>query len=412
MDMPTAQRGRELLSGSQRFARKPGWLARITAPGFGKILDRIDAALTSGAIYGVLPDGTRRVLGGRAPGFECEVQLRSWNALVRLASNGSVGWYQAWEAGEWWSPDPVPLFALFMQHAGRLGDTARAKGPFRHALKLAHLINRNTHEGAQKNISAHYDLGNDFYQAWLDATMSYSSALELRDDGLEPAQRRKWDALASRINDAPKVLEIGCGWGALAAHLASRGASVTAISLSDEQLTWARDHHDVAVDFRKQDYRDTAGQYDAIVSVEMVEALGREYWPTFMDCLARNLKPGGRAAIQFIAIRDELFDAYAQSADFIQAYIFPGGMLPSMKMLENPLENAGLKLDKHDGFALDYARTLTHWREKFLSAWPELSTMNKFDERFKRMWELYLCYCEGGFRAGMIDVKQMLISHK
>lgn len=409
MDMPTTQRGRELLSGSQRFARKPGWLARITAPGFGKILDRIDAALTSGAIYGVLPDGTRRVLGGRAPGFECEVQLRSWNALVRLASNGSVGWYQAWEAGEWWSPDPVPLFALFMQHAGRLGDTARAKGPFRHALKLAHLINRNTHEGAQKNISAHYDLGNDFYQAWLDATMSYSSALELRDDGLEPAQRRKWDALASRINDAPKVLEIGCGWGALAAHFASRGASVTAISLSDEQLTWARDHHDVAVDFRKQDYRDTAGQYDAIVSVEMVEALGREYWPTFMDCVARNLKPGGRAAIQYISMRDDLFEDYAKSADFIQAYIFPGGLLIRTSEFRQLAEQRGLSWQDQKDFGLDYAETLKEWRHNFDAAQAEGRLPEGFDDGFCDLWRYYLQYCEGGFRGAGIDVHQVTL---
>ena len=409
MDMPTTQRGRELLSGSQRFARKPGWLARITAPGFGKILDRIDAALTSGAIYGVLPDGTRRVLGGRAPGFECEVQLRSWNALVRLASNGSVGWYQAWEAGEWWSPDPVPLFALFMQHAGRLGDTARAKGPFRHALKLAHLINRNTHEGAQKNISAHYDLGNDFYQAWLDATMSYSSALELRDDGLEPAQRRKWDALASRINDAPKVLEIGCGWGALAAHFASRGASVTAISLSDEQLTWARDHHDVAVDFRKQDYRDTAGQYDAIVSVEMVEALGREYWPTFMDCVARNLKPGGRAAIQYISMRDDLFEDYAKSADFIQAYIFPGGLLIRTSEFRQLAEHRGLSWQDQKDFGLDYAETLKEWSHNFDAAQAEGRLPEGFDDGFCDLWRYYLQYCEGGFRGGGIDVHQVTL---
>ena len=236
MDMQTTQRGRELVSGSLRFARRPGWFARAIAPGFEKILDRIDKALISGTIHGTLPDGTRRTLGGRAEGFECVVELRSYNALIRLASNGSVGWYQAWEAGEWWSPDPVPLFALFMQHATRLGDTARAKGPFRHALKLAHLFNRNTHEGAQKNISAHYDLGNDFYEAWLDPTMCYSSALDVGEGSLEAAQKRKWAALATRIGDPDNVLEIGCGWGGLAGFLASRGSDVTAISLSDEQL--------------------------------------------------------------------------------------------------------------------------------------------------------------------------------
>ena len=217
MTMPTSPRGRDLIEGSFNFARRPGMLARLVAPGFGKILDRIDKALVSGSIAATLPDGSRRELGGRAPGFDCTVELRSWNALVRLASNGSVGWYQAWAAGEWWSPDPVPLFALFMQHAARLGDTARAKGPFRHALRLAHLVNRNTPSGARKNVAAHYDLGNDFYAAWLDPTMSYSSALAIDEGGLEAAQRRKGASLSERIGDVGSVLEIGCGWGALGA---------------------------------------------------------------------------------------------------------------------------------------------------------------------------------------------------
>ncbi|QYJ06218.1 SAM-dependent methyltransferase [Qipengyuania flava] len=408
MDMQTTPRGRALISGSQRFARKPGWFARMTSPAMGKIIKRIDASLTSGTIHGVLPDGTRTTLGGRAPGFECEVQLRSWNALVRLASNGSVGWYQAWEAGEWWSPDPVPLFALFMQHAARLGDTARAKGPFRHALKLAHVFNRNTHEGARKNISAHYDLGNDFYEPWLDATMSYSSALDVGRDGLEEAQRRKWDALASRIGEAPTVLEIGCGWGALAGFLASRGSDVTAISLSDEQLAWARARYE-GPQFLKQDYRDTAGQFDAIVSVEMVEALGREYWPTFMDCIARNLKPGGRAAIQYISIRDDLFDSYAKSADFIQAYIFPGGLLIRTSEFRELAEQRGLAWQDQRDFGLDYAETLKAWRRSFDAAEADGQLPPGFDAQFCDLWRFYLMYCEGGFRGGGIDVHQVTL---
>ncbi|MFT6474584.1 cyclopropane-fatty-acyl-phospholipid synthase family protein [Qipengyuania profunda] len=409
MDMPTTPRTHDLIAGSQRFARRPGWFARLVAPGFERILGRIDSALTSGTIHGVLPDGSRRTLGGHAPGFECEVELRSWNALIRLASNGSVGWYQAWEAGEWWSPDPVPLFALFMQHASRLGDTARAKGPFRHALKLAHLVNRNTHEGARKNISAHYDLGNDFYAAWLDPTMSYSSALEPGDDGLEAAQRRKWDALATRIGTAREVLEIGCGWGGLASFLAARGADVTAISLSDEQLAWAAAHHGAGVDFRKQDYRDCEGQFDAIVSVEMVEALGREYWPTFMDCIARNLKPGGRAAIQYIAMRDDLFDAYAKSADFIQAYIFPGGLLIRTSEFRRLAEERGLAWRDQRDFGGDYAATLEHWRHNFDAAAAAGHLPEGFDEQFCDLWRYYLMYCEGGFRGGGIDVHQVTL---
>ena len=412
MDMPTSraerQRGERLTSGAQRFARKPGLVARLVAPGFAKVLDRIDAALISGALHATLPDGTQRILGGRAPGFECDVDLRSWNALVRLASNGSVGWYQAWEAGEWASPDPVPLFALFMQHAARLGDTARAKGPFRHALKLAHFWNRNTHRGAERNIAAHYDLGNDFYAAWLDPTMSYSSALNVVGDPLEAAQRRKWTALSDRIGDARSLLEIGCGWGALGGHLAQQGSDVTAISLSDEQLAWARDRH-AGPDFRKQDYRDVTGQFDAIVSVEMVEALGREYWPTFMDCIARSLKPGGRAAIQYISMRDDLFDAYAGSADFIQAYIFPGGLLIRTSEFRALAEEKGLAWRDQVDFGIDYAETLREWRADFDRAEREGQLPSGFDRAFCDLWRYYLMYCEGGFRGGGIDVHQVTL---
>ena len=383
--------------------------ARLIAPGFAKVIDRIDQALISGALHAVLPDGTRRTLGGRAPGFECTVELRSWNALVRLASNGSVGWYQAWEAGEWWSPDPVPLFALFMQHASRLGDTARAKGPFRHALKLAHFVNRNTHDGARKNISAHYDLGNDFYATWLDQTMSYSSALDVGDNDLASAQHRKWDALTSRIAGAATVLEIGCGWGGLAAELAKDASAVTAISLSDEQLAWARAHHDADVDFRKQDYRDVSGQFDAIVSVEMVEALGREYWPVFMDSVAARLATDGRAALQYISMRDDLFDQYALSADFIQAYIFPGGLLIRTSEFRKLAEERGLRWTDQVDFGLDYAQTLLRWRENFDAACAEGRLPTGFDAQFRDLWRYYLMYCEGGFRGGGIDVHQVTL---
>ena len=408
MDALTTLRGRDLMASGRRFARKPGLLARLVAPRFAKVLERIDAALTSGAIHGVMPDGTSRTLGGRAPGFECEVHLRSYNALVRLASNGSVGWYQAWAASEWWSPDPVPLFALFMQHAQRLGDTARAKGPFRAALKLAHLVNRNTTTGAQKNIAAHYDLGNDFYAAWLDPAMSYSSALDVRDDELEAAQKRKWAALSERLCGANNMLEIGCGWGGLAGHLANQGAAVDAISLSSEQLAWACAHHP-GPHFVRQDYRHTVGRYDGIASVEMVEALGRENWPVFMDCLARNLMPGGRAALQFISMRDDLFDAYAASADFIQAYIFPGGLLIRTSEFRCLAETRGLLWRDQVDFGLDYAETLRVWRANFDRAVATNELPPGFDESFIDLWRYYLMYCEGGFRGGGIDVHQVTL---
>lgn len=406
--LTTKPRGRALIASGKRFARGTGLVARLIAPGFEKVLARIDRALTSGTIHATLPNGSRATLGGLAPGFECEVRLRSWNALLRLATNGSIGWYQAWAAGEWESPDPVPLFALFMQHAERLGDTARAKGPFRHALRLAHVFNRNTPAGARKNIAAHYDLGNDFYAAWLDPTMSYSSALEVGTDGLEAAQRRKIAGMAARIGCARTVLDIGCGWGGLAAFLAERGSQVDAISLSGAQLAWAREHHPTPR-FLEQDYRKTSGQYDAIVSVEMVEALGRENWPVFMDCVARNLKPGGCAALQFISMRDDLFEAYAASADFIQAYIFPGGLLIRTSEFRHLAEARGLSWEDQHDFGLDYAETLKDWRQTFDRAVAEGRLPAGFDQDFIALWRYYLMYCEGGFRGGGIDVHQVTL---
>src|SRR5690606_27331736 len=339
-----------------RFGTEPGLFARVIAPGFHKLLDRIDQGLASGAILSRLPDGTVRRLGGRSVGSEAEVQINDWRALVRLATAGSVGWYQAWEAGEWSSPDPVNLFAVFSANGSALGDTGRAKGPWRLASRLLHWLNRNTRVQAERNIHAHYDLGNDFYGAWLDPTMSYSSGWRLGHDGLEAAQRRKWDRLAERLGKPASLLEIGCALGALAHHFPGQGSQVTAISLSDEQLAWARRQHP-GVDFRKQDYRATSGQFDAIVSVEMIEALGREYWPDFVDCLARNLKPGGRAAIQFIAMRDDLFEGYARNADFIQAYVFPGGLLIKTAEFRDLAEARGLSWEDQEDFGRDYAET-------------------------------------------------------
>jgi cyclopropane-fatty-acyl-phospholipid synthase len=411
----SASRGSVLLEAGQRFGSEPGLLARALAPGFHKLLDRVDQGLETGAILCHLPDGTVRRLGGRKPGFEAEVHLRDWRTLLRLATGGSVGAYQAWEAGEWTSPDMVALFAVFAANAAALGDTGRAKGPWRLASRALHWLNRNTRVQAERNIHAHYDLGNDFYGAWLDPTMSYSSGYRVGADGLEAAQRRKWERLSERLGTPATLLEIGCGWGALASHFAARGARVTAISLSEQQLGWARAHHP-AVEFRKQDYRDTGtgsgGQFDAIVSVEMVEALGREYWPAFMDCIARNLRPGGRAAIQFIAMRDELFEAYARNADFIQAYVFPGGLLIKTSEFRRLAEERGLSWQDQEDFALDYAETLKTWRANFDAAARDGRLPADFDERFRNLWRFYLMYCEGGFRGGVIDVAQVTMARQ
>ncbi|MFD2402615.1 class I SAM-dependent methyltransferase [Novosphingobium soli] len=366
------------------------------------------------------------MLGGRHPGFDAVVVLRSWRSLLRLATAGSVGWYQAWEAGEWESPDPVPLFALFMDNAVALGDTGRAHGPWRLLTRMVHALHRNTRKGSLRNIHAHYDLGNDFYAQWLGETMLYSSALyadaDVRPNAfsqfvteLDQAQSAKVAAMIARLQVKPgdSVLEIGCGWGTLAAFLASHGdVHVDAISLSDEQLAYARARWQPdrgSVGFRKQDYRDVAGRYDAIVSVEMVEAVGRAFWPDFLDCIARNLKPGGRAALQLISMPDSIFEGYARGADFIQTFIFPGGMLIKESEFRSLAAERGLAWEDRRGFREDYARTLREWRRNFDAAVEEGRLPPGFDERFVRLWRFYLMYCEGGFLGGGIDVAQVTL---
>jgi len=400
------QRGSLLLDGSHRIGTGPAVIARLFSGGFSKLLNKFDRGIALGSLRVRLPDGACRVLGGRAPGWDAEIHLRDWRAMLRLTTGGSTGFYQAWEAGEWDSPDPVALFALVMANGETLGDIGRAKGPWKLAARVMHWLNRNTREQAEKNIHAHYDLGNDFYGAWLDPTMSYSSGLDYGPAGLEASQHRKWERLAERLGRPETLLEIGCGWGSLANYFAGLGSKVTGISLSDEQLDWASAHQAESIDFRHQDYRDVVGRFDGIVSVEMVEAVGREYWPSYFDCLARCLKPGGRAAIQFIAMREELFDGYAGNADFIQAYIFPGGLLIRTSEFQRLARERGLSWEDQEDFGLDYAETLKAWRENFDRAVDEGRLPAGFDDRFCRLWRFYLMYCEGGFRGGGITVSQ------
>ena len=423
MTAQTAQRGQTLVHGGEALAVVPRWLGRLWAGGFNRLLDRVDAGLEEGLVRVTLPDGTTRQLGGRAPGFEAEAHVHDWRALLRLATAGSVGCYQGWEAGDWSSPDPVELFALFCANAVPLGDAARARGPWRWVGRVLHRLNRNSRDGSARNIHAHYDLGNDFYEEWLGSTMAYSSAIfddagpskwQQRLDALDYAQLCKIMTIANRaaVPDGGSVLEIGCGWGAQAVALAGTAARVDAISLSDEQLAFCRSKNGAAasrIDFRKQDYRDVAGQYDAVVSVEMVEAVGQEYWPDFFDCLERNLKPGGRAVLQFIAIDDAVFPAYSRGADFIQTYIFPGGMLVSESAFKSLASERGLEWSDDAYFGLHYAETLRLWREAFDRAVTEGRLPAGFDDRFVRLWRFYLMYCEGGFRGGLIDVGQVTL---
>jgi cyclopropane-fatty-acyl-phospholipid synthase len=428
-----ATRGEHLVRADRTFATGGGLIGRLVAPAFARVLDQLDARLLEGGIHATLPSGEGRRIGFHAPGPEPIVELRSWMALVRLATSGSVGWYKAWERGEWASPDPVPLFDLFMRNATSLADSARAKGPARWINKLAHLARDNAPHQARENIAAHYDLGNDFYAAWLDPSMTYSSArfpnpfvpsegsrdrcvstsLDTNGGSLEEAQLYKVKLLLGRLDLKPgdRLLEIGCGWGTLAIEAARQGASVVGLTLSTEQKAWAdrriaEEGLSNQIEIRLQDYRETRETFDAVASVEMVEAVGERWWSAYLDAIARALKPGGRAALQFISIRPELFDRYSASADFIQTYIFPGGMLLDEPRFAALAEERGLSWEDRDGFGLDYARTLKLWRERYESA-VQGGALPGFDERFHRLWRYYLMYCEGGFRGGGIDVAQV-----
>tara|TARA_R110000782_G_scaffold48551_1_gene106202 strand:+ start:45408 stop:46676 length:1269 start_codon:yes stop_codon:yes gene_type:complete len=391
-----------------------GW---AFAPFGRKILDIIDARLERGRLEVWLPDGSFRVLGGRAEGHGCEVHLKRWHALFRLANAGSVGWYQAWEAGEWDSPNPVPLFALFMENGESLGRVGRARGPLQWVMRLVHMLRSNSRAGARRNIAAHYDLGNDFYDKWLDESMSYSSALfadpTSPTEGLNAAQTAKIDAALNRLTlkTGDQLLEIGCGWGGLARRALERfDIRYDGLTLSQEQAEWARAILPADRAFiHLTDYRDAVGQYDAIASIEMVEAVGQEYWPDYLAAIHRLLKPGGRAVIQYISIDDALFAQYARGADFIQTYIFPGGMLLSESRFRVIAERQGLAWHDRRAFGAHYATTLRLWRERFDAAVEGGRLPPAFDARFVRLWRYYLMYCEGGFAGGGIDVAQVTL---
>lgn len=408
-----ASRGVHLLNADRTFATGAGLLGKIAAPAFAQVVDHLHERLERGGIHATLPSGEQRRVGFHAPGPEPIVQLHSWMALVRLATSGSVGWYKAWERGEWSSPDPVPLFELFMLNAASLGGAARAKGPFRLINWLAHQWRDNGPGQARENIAAHYDLGNDFYAAWLDPTMTYSAARFGPGDDLEAAQLRKVHLLLDRLALQPgdRLLEIGCGWGTLAIEAAKRGATVTGLTLSTEQKDWAErrvaeEGLSDRITIRLQDYRDHRETHDAFASVEMVEAVGQRWWPAYLDAIAAALRPNGRAALQFIAIRPELFKRYAASADFIQTYIFPGGMLLDEPAFAALAAERGLTWEERDGFGLDYAETLKLWRDRYDAAVRD-GRLTGFDERFHQLWRYYLMYCEGGFRGHGIDVAQV-----
>lgn len=378
---------------------------------FERTLDRVDAGIGAGSIDVIRPDGSRRTLGGRMQGPAAVIELRSRRALLRLALSGSGGWFEAWRAGEWASPDPVQLFAVFSRNRVALARPARASGPWRLAKRGWHWLRRNSRAGSRKNIHFHYDLGNDFYAQWLDAGMTYSSALfAAPDQPLEDAQAAKLDAMLERTatGDGDTILEIGCGWGSFAEAALAGGREIHGITLSTEQLAYAQSRNPKGR-FSLTDYRDVTGSYDAVVSIEMAEAVGRQYWPAYLSAIAKALKPGGRAALQIITFDDALFEDYASNVDFIQTYIFPGGLLISESAFRALAGRNGLEWRDQRNFGASYAETCKRWRDNFDAAVAANTLPKQFDARFAALWRYYLMYCEGGFRGGGIDVVQVTL---
>jgi len=354
---------------------------------------------------------------GSEPGDHGEVELLNYRAVRRLLAGGGIGFGEAYIAGDVDSPDMAKFLEVFARNRTMMMQALRT-GLFDWVNRLYHKLHSNTRRGSKRNIHAHYDLGNEFYGLWLDPTMTYSSAIfKPGMNDLASAQREKYRALAAgmQLDASHHVLEIGCGWGGFAEFAASEiGCRVTGITISKEQLAFARDRIDRAglsdrVEFRFQDYRDVTETYDRVASIEMFEAVGEAYWPTYFRQVHDVLKPGGKAGLQIITIADEAFDEYRSTADFIQRYIFPGGMLPSPTALREQISKAGLTLTGNREFGLDYARTLRLWQERFADAWPKVAPLG-FDDRFKRLWHFYLAYCEAGFRSANTDVTQVTLA--
>jgi cyclopropane-fatty-acyl-phospholipid synthase len=384
-------------------------------PAAGRAILQLLQRLQHGSLTLQLPDGTMQRFGGDAAPHAA-LHLHNWQPFTAALKSGDIGFAETFIAGHWSTPNLTELLRLLVRNRATVEQTIYGSWLGRLFYRVKHLLNRNTRANSQKNIHAHYDLGNAFYRLWLDRTMNYSSALFNGDltQPLSDAQAAKVRRALTQCQVKPgdRVLEVGCGWGALAEMVTTEfGASVVGVTLSTEQLSFARERLQQLgmaqqAELRLQDYRDIDdAPYDAICSIEMIEAVGREYWPTYFAALARLLKPGGRACVQSIVIDDALFERYVAGTDFIQQYIFPGGCLPCPREFRAQARAAGLQVVEEFAFGPDYAETLQRWREAFLAARSQV-LQGGFDERFMRIWEFYLAYCDAAFSEGNIDVVQ------
>jgi cyclopropane-fatty-acyl-phospholipid synthase len=379
-----------------------------------QFLLRMLSRLEHGSLKLECPDGKLLKFGNEDPAVT--LSLSSWEPFLAAIRSGDIGFAESYLQGEWQTDNLAKLIELFIHNRNALESAIYGSWWGSLLYRVKHLFNRNSRAGSRRNIHAHYDIGNSFYTMWLDPSMTYSSALFAQPEfTLQQAQYAKYERIFSEINGGTgsRILEIGCGWGGFAELAANKGAHITGLTLSTEQLAFAQKRLDDAgvserTELRLQDYRDTDGEYDGIASIEMFEAVGEEYWDSYFACIAKNLKTGGRACIQTITIADDLFERYRKGTDFIQQYIFPGGMLPSPSIFRAHAQRHGLSVMNEFAFGLDYARTLRLWDHAFEEALPAIQAQG-FDERFIRTWKFYLAYCEAGFRAGSIDLFQFTL---
>lgn len=367
--------------------------------------------LRRGSAELILPCGSRRVFRGKDDGVHATLRLRNFGVFWKSLRRGTVGFGESYIDGDFETPNLADVFRFFLDNKPDLTKAGRGWFKVRRRDKRFHKRRRNSVEGAKRNIVDHYDLGNAFYSHWLDETMTYSSAyFTAPGQSLADAQRAKYDKVLEALGQSAegRILEIGCGWGGFAERAGRQGAQVDGITISDAQLDYARGRIDAAglsniCRIEHRDYRHTTGQYDGLVSIEMIEAVGEEHWPRYFQTIYDRLRRGGHAVLQCITVAEDFFETYRRQVDFIQRYIFPGGMLPSPSAISREAQRAGLRLDGVENFGDSYARTLWTWRENFHARWPAIRSLG-FDERFRRLWDYYLTYCAVGFERGTIDV--------
>ncbi len=390
-----------------------------TPRGFSLLLRLLAANWTFGRLTVILPNGETHQLEGPQPGPAATFDIKDYRFARRVLASGDIGFAEGYMAGEWESPQLAALLESFAHNHDHIRRLVEGNPLMRAINWLSHKRRRNSRSGSKKNIHAHYDLGNAFYASWLDPTMTYSSARFTRAGmALDAAQREKYASLARmmELRSGQSVLEIGCGWGGFAEFAAREvGARITGITISREQFDFARRRMFNAglaerADIQLIDYRDVQGRFDRVASIEMFEAVGIEYWPAYFGKIHDVLEPGGVAGLQIITIDDALFGGYNKRTDFIQKYIFPGGMLPSEESLKPVIDRAGLDWRNVERFGQDYADTLKLWDERFQAAWGDIRRMGGFDERFRRLWRFYLAYCEAGFRSARTDVIQLALT--